>query len=98
MMHRVVMHLSPKAKDKREVDHINHNTLDNRKTNLKIVTRRENCENRRDKSKYGAGVEKIGNRFTSRLIFKGERIYLGLFKTPEKATEARVNFLKSKEA
>ena len=41
-MHRVLM-LPPKSK---EVDHINGNGLDNRRCNLRVVTRRENNLNR----------------------------------------------------
>lgn len=32
--------------DKREADHKNRNKLDNRRENLRIVTRRQNCENK----------------------------------------------------
>ena len=49
-LHKVIMN-PPKGK---EVDHISHNTLDNRRENLRICTRAENQRNRRRlvKGKY----------------------------------------------
>ena len=43
-LHRFIMNLS--EGDNRVVDHINHNTLDNRKSNLNVVTINENQQNR----------------------------------------------------
>ena len=42
MMHRYIL----SADDEHEVDHINGNSLDNRRCNLRIVTRSENMANR----------------------------------------------------
>lgn len=41
-LHRLIM----SAPDSKQVDHINHNTLDNRKQNLRIVSNQENCFNK----------------------------------------------------
>jgi len=52
LMHREVL----KAEKEEICDHINHNGLDNRKSNLRIVTSRQNAANRRKRidssSKY----------------------------------------------
>jgi hypothetical protein len=42
-MHRMIMGVLPK--DPRWVDHINHNTLDNRRENLRFASRAENVRN-----------------------------------------------------
>lgn len=42
LMHRYLM----EAKDKEVIDHINHNTLDNRITNLRFITKSGNSQNR----------------------------------------------------
>ena len=44
-MHREVCGL--RAGDRLEADHINHNRLDNRRTNLRVVSHAENMRNRR---------------------------------------------------
>jgi hypothetical protein len=49
----IYMHLlisGVNSKDKKYVDHINHNTLDNRKCNLRITSNDENTKNRKDKN------------------------------------------------
>jgi len=85
-MHRRILGLN--HSDKRQVDHWNHDTLDNRRRNVRIV------ENRRDQSVHGVGVEKtpIGH-FQTRIKVDGRRVYLGTFETPQDAQSARERFL-----
>jgi frataxin-like iron-binding protein CyaY len=52
-MHRVIMNPPPYMK----IDHINGNGLDNRRENLRIVTNRQNCQNKHiEKSSKYSGV------------------------------------------
>jgi hypothetical protein len=44
-MHRLVMGLA--SESRLVVDHIRHNTLDNRKKYLRVCTQAENCRNRK---------------------------------------------------
>lgn len=79
-----------------QVDHINHNTLDNRKINLRKVTCRENnCNKRNNKSGF-AGVRwhPQGNKWNARITIKGKEKSLGMFKTKEEAINARIKALK----
>ena len=55
-VHRYVMGLDEKFTYDRVVDHINRNTLDNRKCNLRIVSQAENVHNSAMKSNNTSGV------------------------------------------
>lgn len=45
-LHRAILGLGPWARGGPEGDHANHNRLDNRRSNLRIVTHQENQQNR----------------------------------------------------
>jgi hypothetical protein len=76
-MHRFILD----AQAGESVDHINHNGLDNRKVNLRVVSQRENCLNRIDQGKF-PGVRKCGSGFNASIHYCGEQIYLGHYDNP----------------
>ena len=76
-MHRLIMGLG--KGDKRQVDHINHDPLDNRLENLEIVSRRENLKRRRLDAK-GYTWSKTNKKWIVQM-------YLGSFDTEEEARE-----------
>lgn len=80
-LHREIMNV---AKDK-EVDHINGNTLDNRKSNLRICTHQENQRNRKKSRNNISGFKGVNWNSKSKLWKVGIRInnkdkYLGMYK------------------
>ena|SRR3990167_11191769 len=75
LMHRVIMN-APKGLD---IDHINHNTLDNRKSNLRVCTRSQNFQNaelRSDNTSGYKGVtfDKRRQKWVGRIGVYGKRI------------------------
>ena len=87
-LHRVIMN-APKGT---MVDHINGNTLDNRKSNLRFCTIAENSRNRkRNQSKTGyKGIHyrKDRKKYTAQIRVNYKRHFLGYFDTAEEAYAA----------
>ena len=76
------------------VDHINGNTLDNRRSNLRIATQQQNQINRirlaSNNSTGFTGVNRVkSGRWAARIINDGQAIHLGTFDTIEEAVAAR---------
>lgn len=72
-----------------DVDHLNRDGLDNRKTNLQIKSHAENLRNQSNERK-GIALTPSG-KYSSRITVNYNTIYLGTFPTYEKALEARLN-------
>lgn len=89
-LHRVLLGLecpdtgfvSPNAV---EVDHIDRDSRNNRRDNLRICNRAQNIHNRACR-----GYTKCGNRWRVVITAFGQHHHIGMFDTPEEALAARV--------
>lgn len=82
---RVIMNVSNEFK----VDHINGNTLDNRKCNLRICTQAQNTRNRIKPKVNTSGYKGVSKQTKGKKwIARVANIYLGLFDNPEDAAIA----------
>ena len=70
------------------VDHINHNPLDNRRINLRIVTDTQNKQNRKDNTSGILGVDIYKDKWRAQLQVKGKK-YIKYCNTKEEAIESR---------
>lgn len=82
------------------VDHISGDTLDNRRTNLRLCTLSQNSRNKRKKqgtsSRYkGVTFHKQSGKWAAVLKSSGKNFNLGLFKTQEEAAVAYDNAAKT---
>lgn len=91
VLHRILM----RCPDDRMVDHINGNTLDNRRVNLRICDHAENMKNRRIHSNNRSGVKGVYRdatekniRWRAQIRVEGKKICIGSFASPEEAEAA----------
>lgn len=91
-MHRLLMN----APKRLQVDHINRDKLDNRKSNLRLANQQENCANRGYLSNNKLGVKGVHEakdhyrekRFRASIRVNKKLINLGYYLTPEEAAKA----------
>lgn len=88
-MHRLIMY-APKGM---QVDHINGNTLDNRKENLRICTNAENQHNSNKPKNNLSGFKGVTwhkniKIWTASICKDYKKIHLGIFKTKTQAARA----------
>jgi hypothetical protein len=90
-LHRFVYHINGmEIPSKMEIDHINGNGLDNRKSNLRLASSRQNkanCGLRSDNSSGYKGVNFMASRskWRAQLWVNGKNTHLGLYETLEDA-------------
>ena len=88
-MHRQIL----KAPQSKMVDHKNHNTLDNRKRNLRLCTNTQNQQNQLVRatgtSRYkGVCLHKASCKWQAQIKINGKDCYIGIFKKEENAARA----------
>ena len=91
-MHRIIL----KAQPGQQVDHINGNSLDNRRCNLRFANTSQNAANqqkRNGSSRFkGVAIERrtysLKKRWRARIKLRGKRYNLGYFHTEEEAALA----------
>ena len=88
-MHRIIAN----APEEMDVDHINGNTLDNRKSNLRLATTSENSCNSRSHRATKSGIKGVspsmtGKTWVASIRKDGKTRYLGCFQTKEDAAAA----------
>lgn len=86
-MHRLIA----QAADGVEVDHRNGDTLDNRRSNLRICTHAENLRNRKHHSNNTSGYKGVyqkRGKWGAAIGVNYKRIHLGYFATAEEAGQA----------
>lgn len=86
LMHRQIMNFP----NKKEIDHINHNRLDNRKENLRECSSEENGRNKSKRSgTYSKflGVTKSRKKWMAQIEKDGKSTYLGVFDSEYEAAK-----------
>jgi hypothetical protein len=90
-MHRIILNLDHRSK--KQVDHINHNSLDNRRENLRKVTNIQNSWNRKMKKTntsgyYGVCWHKRIKKWGVSCAVNGKQYHFGYFDVKEEAAKA----------
>lgn len=73
--------------DKRyfEIDHIDRNRLNNKLENLRLVSCRNNHNNRTNQSLHGCCVCKFGNKYRTNICINNKLLHFGMFESQEDA-------------
>ncbi len=88
LMHRVILN----AQKGQEVDHCNHNELDNRRFNLRFATDSQQIQNSRKKQNCssqfkGVSWHKINKKWRAQIGIDKKHIHLGCFGIEEQAAK-----------
>ena len=90
LQHVLILQKRPKT----VIDHINHNTNDNRKQNLRVCSNQQNCMNRKVYKSNKTGCNGVTfrqdtNKWRAHIRASSRSINLGSFNTKQEAIEVR---------
>lgn len=88
-LHNLILNIDVLPKDL-VCDHINRNRLDNRKSNLRIITNSENCFNRNNVRGYS--YNKNTNKYAAYIKRNGHNVYLGQYDNKREAIDIRLKW------
>lgn len=97
LAHRIIWDMlrpGPPLKHSEEIDHIDHDKLNNRISNLRVIPHIENCRNRSVNKNNISGVLGVSfhrqtGKWAVQINVKGRRKHIGLFDSIETAASAR---------
>jgi hypothetical protein len=90
LMHRILLNLSSRE----DIDHINGNKLDNRRSNLRVCSRSDNlCNSKphKDNACGYKGVYQVGARWRAMIMVAGARVHIGMYDSCDEAAKAYDN-------
>lgn len=96
-LHRAIAHRMGDVAEGLKVDHINGDTLDNRRSNLRVVSHRDNIRNRKGPNKgsasghLGVSPDKARGGWRAYIKLDNKMLWLGRFDNIDDAVSARIN-------
>ena len=97
-MHRIILGLDVQGSDFKDNrcltgDHVNRDTLDNRRINLRLATKSQQVWNTSahigsTSGLKGASFDKRAGKWRADICHKHKKVYIGCFSTPEEAHSA----------
>lgn len=92
-LHRLIMGVQTISWKAVQVDHVNGNPLDNRRSNLRLASAAENQINKKkprvDSTTKATGVTYRNGKWIASIGYQGGREFLGAFDTKEEAVKMR---------
>ena len=103
MMHRLVWLYLYGQFPKEQLDHIDGDKLNNKASNLRDAITSQNCVNQRGRKNNTSGfkgviLEKSSGKWVAQCNANGEHYYLGMYDTPQEASNVRETFAKENHA